>query len=120
MEIAVAALGAAIVVAALGFMVYEAVTAPSDPVPKLVVRLDTVIAYASGHVAEFRAINAGEATAASVQVQGELHADTGLVEQSESTIDFVPAQSWRKGGLVFRADPRRHRLTVRVMGYDRP
>ncbi len=120
MELAAALLGGAIVIAALTFMIYEAVTAPSDPVPKLVARVDTVVPYPSGYVAEFRAINAGDATAANVQVRGELHADTGVVERSESTVDFVPARSWRKGGLVFSADPRRYRFDVRVVGYDRP
>jgi uncharacterized protein (TIGR02588 family) len=55
-----------------------------------------------------------------VQVEGELRADTGVVERSESTVGFVPARSWRKGGLVFRAEPARYRLEVRVVGYDRP
>lgn len=115
-----AAIGAAIVVATLGFMVYEAATAPPDPVPLIVVRVDTVVAYPSGYVVEFRAINAGDATAASVQVQGELRSDTGVVERSESTVDFVPARSWRRGGLVFARDPRAHRMEVRAVGFGRP
>lgn len=113
-------LGGAITIAVLGFMLYEALTEPANPVPKLVVRVDTIVAYPSGYVAELRAINAGDATAARVQVQGELRADTGVIERSESTVDFVPARSWRRGGLVFQNDPRRHRLEVRVVGFDRP
>lgn len=101
-------------------MVYEAVTAPANPVPQIVVRVDTVIAYPSGHVVEFRAINAGDATAAGVQVEGELRSDTGVVERSESTVDFVPARSWRKGGLLFKGDPRAHRMEVRAVGFGRP
>jgi uncharacterized protein (TIGR02588 family) len=119
-EHAAGALGAAITIAALAFMIYEAVTAPSDPVPQLVVRIDTVVAYRAGYAVEFRAINGGDATAANVQIHGELRADTGVVEQSESTIDYVPARSWRQGGLVFQNDPRRYRLEVRPVGFDRP
>jgi uncharacterized protein (TIGR02588 family) len=119
-ELTAAALGAAIVAATLGFMVYEAVTAPANPVPQIVVRVDTVIAYPSGHVVEFRAINAGDATAAGVQVQGELRSDTGVVERSESTVDFVPARSWRRGGVLFKSDPRGHRMEVRAVGFGRP
>ena len=114
------ALGAAIVVATLAFMVYEALTTPTDAVPQLAVQVDTVVSYPHGHVVEFRAMNAGDATAANVQVQGELRADTGVVERSEATIGFVPAQSWRTGGLVFRGDPAGYRLEMRVVGFDRP
>lgn len=119
-EHAAAALGAAIVVATLGFMVYEALTTPTDAVPQLGVRVDTVVSYPHGHVVEFRAMNAGDATAANVQIEGELRADTGVVERSEATIGFVPAQSWRTGGLVFRGNPAGYRLEVRVVGFDRP
>jgi uncharacterized protein (TIGR02588 family) len=119
-EHAAGAIGAVITIATLAFMIYEAVTAPADPVPQLVVRVDTIVAYRSGYVAEFRAINDGDATAAHVQILGELRADTGVVERSESSVDFVPARSWREGGLVFQNDPRRYRLEVRPVGFDRP
>jgi uncharacterized protein (TIGR02588 family) len=42
------------------------------------------------------------------------------VERSEATIDFVPARSSRHGGLVFKNDPRRYRMEVRPVGFDRP
>lgn len=119
-EWAAAALGAAIVAAAIGFMVYDAVTAAPHPVPKIAVRVDTVVAYRSGYIVEFRAINAGDATAANVLVQGELRSDTGVVERSKATIEFVPGGSWRPGGLVFTKDPRAYRMEVRPLGFDRP
>jgi uncharacterized protein (TIGR02588 family) len=93
---------------------------PTDAVPQLAIRVDTVVSYPHGYVVEFRAVNPGGSTAANVQVEGELRGDTGFVERSESTIAFVPARSWRTGGLVFRAEPARHRLEVRVVGFDRP
>jgi uncharacterized protein (TIGR02588 family) len=65
-------------------------------------------------------IDDGDATAAGVLVQGELRSNTGLVERSEATLDFVPARSWRPGGLVFTTDPRAQRLEVRPLGLDRP
>jgi uncharacterized protein (TIGR02588 family) len=115
-----AAVGGAIVLATLAFMAYEALTTPTGAVPKLAVRVDTIVSYPHSHVVEFRAVNSGDATAANVQVEGELRADTGVVERSESTVGFVPAQSWRVGGLVFKTQPAGHRLEVRVLGYDRP
>lgn len=115
-----AGLGAAIVLATLAFMVYDAMTGGPHPVPQITVRVDTVIAYGSGYVVEFRAINEGAATAAGAVVSGELRADTGVVEHAEVTLDHVPARSWRKGGLVFAEDPRTHRLVLRFKGFAQP
>ena len=119
-EWTVAAFGAAIVLVAIGFMVYDAVTAAPGAVPMISVRVDRIVAYPSGYVVEFRTTNDGDATAAQVLVRGELRSDSGVVELSESTIDFVPARSWRIGGLVFTKDPRAHRMEVRAVGFDRP
>jgi uncharacterized protein (TIGR02588 family) len=115
-----AGIGGALVVAVLGFMAYEAATLSSHPTPRLTVRIDTVVAYPSGYVVEFRAMNAGDATAASVIVQGELRSDTTVVERSEAMIDFIPAGSSRSGGLVFKNDPRRFQAEVRAAGFDMP
>jgi uncharacterized protein (TIGR02588 family) len=115
-----AGLGVAITLAAIGFMVYEAVSAAPDAIPAITVRVERVVVHPSGYVVEFRATNDGDATAAQVLVQGELRGDAGTVERSEATIDFVPARSWRRGGLVFGQDPRGGRVEVRVLGFDRP
>ncbi len=120
-EWAAAGTGAAVVLAAVGFMVYEAMTLDPHPTPKIAVRVDTVMAARSGYVVEYRAINEGDGTAARLLVRGELRDAAGVVvEQSESTIDFVPARSWRPGGLVFRKDPRLYRVELRPAGFDRP
>lgn len=115
-----AALGAALVAATLGVLVYEALTADPHATPRLTVRVDTVVADRSGYTVEYRAFNDGDATAARVLVRGELRDVARVVEQSESTIDFVPARSSRSGGLVFRNDPRAYRVEVRAVGFDRP
>jgi uncharacterized protein (TIGR02588 family) len=115
-----AGIGGAMVVAVVAFMAYEAATLSPHPTARLAIRIDTVVAYPSGYIVELRAINSGDATAASVLVQGELRGDTGVVERSEVTVDFVPARSWRAAGLVFKNDPRRHRMEVRPVGFDRP
>ncbi|MFN2565658.1 MAG: hypothetical protein ABR499_11735 [Gemmatimonadaceae bacterium] len=119
-EWAAAAAGAAVVITALGFLVYEAMTLGPHPTPKIAIRVDTVIGHGAGYTVEYRAMNEGDGTAAQVLVRGELRDDTGVIEQSESTIDFVPAHSWRLGGLVFKNDPRRYRMDVRPVGFDKP
>jgi uncharacterized protein (TIGR02588 family) len=115
-----AALGAAVVLAAIGFMIYEAMTGGPHPIARITVEVDTIVPYSSGYVVEFRAINEGDASAARVVVSGELRSDTGVVERAEVTVDYVPARSWRKGGFVFAKDPRAHRVELRSKGFDRP
>ncbi|HVE78455.1 MAG TPA: hypothetical protein VNA89_06325 [Gemmatimonadaceae bacterium] len=119
-EWVVAALGAALVLGVIGYMVYVGVTAPDAPHPRIRLAVDTVFAHASGYTVEFRAENEGDATAAGLVVRGRLLADTGAVDESEVVIDFVPAKSRRRAALVFAEDPRVHRLELRPLGYDRP
>jgi uncharacterized protein (TIGR02588 family) len=119
-EWVVAALGAAAVLGVVGFMTYSALTMPEQRHPKIALAVDTVFAHASGYTVEFRAENDGDATAADLLVRGRLLADTGMVDESEVVIDFVPARSRRRAALVFAEDPRAYRLELRPLGYDRP
>ena len=68
----------------------------------------------------FRARNTGRTTAAEVVVEGELEAESGSGEKSETTLDYVPAEGEQGGGLYFRQDPRRSRLRLRAQGYREP
>jgi uncharacterized protein (TIGR02588 family) len=115
-----AAIGAALVIAVIGFLTYRAIVARADPYPRLSVSVDSIIGYGDGYIVEFRAENAGGAPVADLLVQGRISSDTGVVEESEVTIDFVPPESSQRGGLLFTKDPRAYRLEVRPAGYDRP
>jgi uncharacterized protein (TIGR02588 family) len=64
--------------------------------------------------------NQGGSTAAQIPVQGELRAPGGRDEMAEIVFDYVPDGSRRRGGLIFRADPRQGQLTVRALGYREP
>jgi uncharacterized protein (TIGR02588 family) len=118
-EWAAAALSTVVVLGAIGFMLNEAFTVPSSP-PMITVRVDTIVAAGSGYVVEFRAQNSGQTTAAGLTIEGELRSDTGTVEKSNVTIDYVPAGSHRRGGLLFTHDPARYTLQIQPKGYDRP
>jgi uncharacterized protein (TIGR02588 family) len=115
-----AAIGAALVIAVIGFMAYQAIAARADLYPRISVSVDTIIGYGDGYIVEFRAENTGSATVAGLLVKGRISSDTGVVEESEVTIDFVPPKSRQRGGLLFTEDPRAYRLEVRPAGYDRP
>jgi uncharacterized protein (TIGR02588 family) len=119
-EWVIAAAGAAITIAAIGLMVSEGLEHSEGEVPDVVVKADSIVEVSAGYVLVFSAINEGDATAAAVQVTGTLFADTGIVEERSTTMDFVPTRSQRGGGLIFRLDPRAFRVTLRAEGYQKP
>ena len=105
-EHAVAALGVVVVVAAVGFMLYQALSERGKPVPRVTIQVDTVAPYSAGHVVQIIARNEGGATATNVLIEGALRADTGLVEKSQTTVDFVPAWLAAEGGPLLHEGPR--------------
>lgn len=117
-EWAVAALGALLVLATLGYLGYGAVQGAGSP-PRLSVRVDSVVAGAARQrMVMFTVRNDGERTAANVVVQGEV--GSGEVgERSTATLDYVPARSERGGALLF-LDTTRAIPALRVVGYEEP
>ncbi len=115
----VASISTALVLALIAYLIYLGVTAPHTP-PQVMVSRDAVTAMDGGFVVTFSAHNTGGATAASVQVDGELKADTVIIEKRSATLRFVPAGATRRGGLFFTHDPRSYRLVLNASGYDRP
>ena len=114
-----AAVGTLLVLGTIGFMLHAALTRSGSP-PAVAVAVDSVVVQESGYLVRIRAENSGGETVASLLVEGELRGDTGTVEKSEATIDYVPAGGKRFAGLFFEEDPRSYALTVRPKGYDRP
>jgi uncharacterized protein (TIGR02588 family) len=115
----VALFSAAMVLALLGFLVYEGVASPRTP-PDVTIEVDSIQKAGPGYLVLFRARNGGRTTAAEVLVEGEVEADSGRVERAETMIDYVPARGEQRGGLYFRSDPRRSRLRIRAHGYRNP
>ncbi len=119
LEWVVAGLSALIVLGTAGFLVMDAFRIPPSP-PRITIEVDSVVRAGPGYLVEFRARNSGQTTAAGLVIEGEIKGDTGTVEKGEVTIDYVPSEGVRKGGLFFTRDPRQHRLEIRPKGYDRP
>lgn len=115
----VAAVSLVIVLGVIVILIFEAFTDPVTP-PILSIRTERIVETRYGYIVEFQVENAGYATAASLLVEGELAAADSVLETSEVTIDFVPAESRRKAGLFFKHDPRRYHLTIEPRGYDEP
>jgi len=115
----VAAVSAALVLSVVGYLIYDGVRHPATP-PDVTVQVDSIQSAGPGYLVRVRAVNRGRTTAADVILEGELRADTGRVETSETTVDYVPAGGEQGAGLYFTNDPRRHRLELRAHGYREP
>ena len=119
-ENAVAALGALLVAGTLGYVGWHALTETATP-PALAVRVTSMAPQAgAGYLVTFTVANGGDAAAAGVRVVGELWHDRDLLETGEAVLDYVPAHSASRGGLVFGRDPRQHALAVRATGWVEP
>ena len=114
-----AAVSTALVLAVVGYMLYDAVARPQTP-PSITVQADSVLRANGLWLVEFQARNHGHQTAAQVKVEGALMDGGEAVETSEAVLDYVPGESVRRGGLFFTRDPRAHRLELRALGYQEP
>src|SRR5688500_10933177 len=84
------ALSLLLVLSVAGFLLRDAFRSPPSP-PRITFEVDSIVRAGRGYLVEFRARNAGRTTAAGVEIEGELLGDTGTVETTGVTIDYVPA-----------------------------
>lgn len=119
LEWVLAAFGALLVLGAVGHLLYEALAEPATP-PDVRVEVVGVRPVGGGYLAEFRAENRGRSTAARLSVEGTLRQGATTVETASATLDYLPAEGSRRGGLFFSRDPRAYALDVRAVGYERP
>jgi uncharacterized protein (TIGR02588 family) len=113
------AVGLVLVLGAIGFIAYNALTAEPS-VPAVTVEHVGTQRNVGGYVVEFRARNSGPSTAASLAISGTLHNGSTEIERSEVTLDYLPPRGERQGGLIFQADPAGHELRLEAQGYVDP
>jgi uncharacterized protein (TIGR02588 family) len=114
-----AAIGLVIVLAVLGFLLYEAVGGSRLP-PDVSLSIDSVAQSTNGYLVKLTAINRGGSTAEGVIVEGELRNGNELIERSQTTLDYLPPHSKKRAGFFFTRDPRLYELQVRALGYEEP
>ncbi|MCY7275000.1 MAG: TIGR02588 family protein [Phormidesmis sp. CAN_BIN44] len=68
----------------------------------------------------FRLSNTGGKTVESVQIVAELRVNDQIEESGDQQIDFLSEGETEEGAFVFRQDPRKGELTVRVASYKLP
>jgi uncharacterized protein (TIGR02588 family) len=121
-EWAAAAVGAAILVSIVGYLIYESIARPPEARPEIVVNSGAAVPLANGaFLVPIEVKNRGHVTGAGVNVSGALvGTDGAVVEASAVTFAFIAQHSKETGGLYFAADPRTLRLILRVEGYTDP
>jgi uncharacterized protein (TIGR02588 family) len=118
-EWAVALLGLVLILGSIVFLTYQVVAGDDSP-PDVLIYADAILPVTSGYLVQIRAVNQGGSTAAALRIEGTLRGESSSVETSQTVIDYVPAHSYRKGGLFFTQDPRRFNLQLRAKGYAEP
>ena len=119
LEWIVGALGAAIVVAVLGVLSYEALTY-HEGAPALVVKVIDVTPTEGGYVVRFNTENRGPSTAAEVVVAATLTEGDRVLERAETTLDYIARKSDRSAGVILRRDPASAKLEIAATSYRKP
>lgn len=114
-----AGLGLAMTLAALGYSLWEGVTHKAGP-PELAAEAGAAVATPGGFVTPVTVRNAGDETAAGVEIRGELVSPGRPPEERRTTFAYVPGGGKARGGLVFTQDPAGGRLTLSIEGYEEP
>lgn len=119
LEWVVGVLGALIVAALVGYLVWSAVARDETP-PDVRLQVIGIQELPEGYLVRFAAENQGSQAAAALLIEGELELPDGETETGEATIDYLPPRSTREAALVFRNDPVSGDLTIRPKGFTRP
>ena len=117
LEWCVFGVGLALVLGALGYLVYDGATTGERPA-LIEIKLGEPAADAGGFVVPVLISNRGDTTAEGVQIEVTL--EGAGAERGEFTVAFLPRRSTREGFVTFRTDPRSGRLAARVPGYEKP
>ncbi|XSG83375.1 MAG: hypothetical protein ACPW61_06240 [Methyloligella sp. ZOD6] len=119
-EWALAAVGAAVIVAAIGYLLWYGVTR-SRSVPELTISKMAVRPIVGDNfLVVVKIKNKGSSTAANVEIGGTLMEAGAPIEEGQAGIDYVPAHSSRQAYLQFSKDPADYRLELRVKGMTKP
>ncbi len=92
---------------------------PQTP-PEIKVNVVSIDQNAAGYVVQFKAHNNGRITGAAVTVSATLEREGTVIEEREAQLDYIPGQSFKKGGFLFKEDPRIGTLSIDANGYADP
>ena len=115
----IAGSGLLMVVLLLGYLMHHAIAGDHSP-PNVLVEVVEIRENGEDFLVIFEAHNDGGTTASSVVISGSLSRFGFATDSAQATLDFIPAESTRTGGLFFREDPREGTLRITPSGYVVP
>jgi uncharacterized protein (TIGR02588 family) len=119
LEWVVACVGALFLASTIGYLVFQGVSKEEGP-PDIGFETGRAETSGGGYLVRFTARNRGYSTASAVEISGRLMQGDIVVEESRATLDHLPEQSARQGGLFFSRNPADFDLRVRAEGYASP
>ena len=118
LEWSVFAASSALIVALLGFLVYESLTIGNAP-PDIHLEVGTPEQRSGYFAVPIHATNKGDHTAEGVHIEVVLRG-AGKEETGDFEIAFLPRRGSREAWVTFKTDPRQGSLEARVLGYEKP
>ena len=115
----ISVIGFVIVVAAVGYMFLQTSKKDETP-PDIIVKHKRIVKRTNAYLVEIAILNKGGTPASRLVVEGNILQDDKAVETSVITIEYAPAGSERKAGLLFTRDPRLYQFRLRATGYEEP
>lgn len=113
------ALGAVLFIVGIGYLTLEGLRGNDRPA-EVVFTVDEILPAGEGFLVRYTAHNRGTQTLAELHVKAEIIAGGTVMDESQSTLDFLPGHSSRVGGFYLREDPNRYRMEIRAQGYQEP
>ena len=113
------AIGALLFLAAIAYLTIEGLRGEDRPA-QIIFTVDEVLPAGNGFLVRYSAHNQGTQTLAELHLKAEIVAGTTVMDEAQSTLDFLPGQSSRSGGFYLREDPSRYRLEIRAEGFRKP
>jgi uncharacterized protein (TIGR02588 family) len=103
-----------------GLVIYNWATEKDSPPVLSLNRTDEIRETEGQFYVPFEISNTGGETVESVQIVAELRVNGQVEESGDQQVDFLSEGEKEEGAFVFRKDPRKGELTVRVASYKLP
>lgn len=118
LERSVSLLSLALLLAAVGYLVWEGTRASGPPAFEASVR--GIHAQGSAHHVRFEVRNTGGESVQGLTVRVEARDGGSVVAQAETSLSWLPSGSMRQAAVVLPVDPNAHELDFAFVGYELP
>jgi uncharacterized protein (TIGR02588 family) len=113
-------IASAIVSVVIGLIIYTWLVKKADPPILSVTREEKIRKVSGQYYVPFTLKNQGGKTAESVHVVAKLELSNRIEESGEQEVDFLSSGEKQDGAFIFSQDPRKGKLTIRVVSYKLP